>query len=152
VLGRLFHLFSPNRRHASSRCPLRAASLLDVLALKLGPVPESIATDPSPSPCGRMGRSCTVTRPVRSSWSSPRSTRYGIRSTTAGRTVPSTGMEELLRDGRAPVGVVTDGRWWAIVSARENTMAASGIVDAQTWTEEPPTRNAFIELDRKSVV
>ncbi len=55
-------------------------------------------------------------------------------------------MEELLRAGRVPVGVVTDGRWWAIVSAREQTMVASGIVDAQTWIEEPQTRNAFIEL------
>lgn len=59
-------------------------------------------------------------------------------------------MEELLRNGKAPVpiGVVTDGRWWSIVSARKDTLVASGIVDAQTWTEEPQTRNAFIELLR----
>ncbi|MFV2021980.1 Eco57I restriction-modification methylase domain-containing protein [Micromonospora sp. LOL_023] len=55
-------------------------------------------------------------------------------------------MEELLRTAKVPIGVVTDGRWWAIVSAREKTMVASGIVDAQTWIEEPQTRNAFIEL------
>jgi methylase of polypeptide subunit release factors len=55
-------------------------------------------------------------------------------------------MEELMRAATVPVGVVTDGRWWAIVSAREQTMVASGIVDAQTWIEEPQTRNAFIEL------
>ncbi|MGH3887569.1 MAG: SAM-dependent DNA methyltransferase, partial [Pseudonocardiaceae bacterium] len=55
-------------------------------------------------------------------------------------------MEELLRAGKIPVGVVTDGRWCAIVSAREQTMVASGIVDAQTWIEEPQTRNAFIAL------
>jgi methylase of polypeptide subunit release factors len=55
-------------------------------------------------------------------------------------------MEELLRSGQIPIGVVTDGRWWAVVSAREQTMVASGIVDAQTWIEEPQTRNAFIEL------
>jgi hypothetical protein len=55
-------------------------------------------------------------------------------------------MEELLRAAKVPVGVVTDGRWWAIVSAREQTMVASGVVDAQTWIEEPQTRNAFIEL------
>ena len=46
-------------------------------------------------------------------------------------------MEELLRAGGVPIGVVTDGRWWAIVSARQETMVASGIVDAQTWIEEP---------------
>src|SRR5690606_19177179 len=55
-------------------------------------------------------------------------------------------MEELLRTAQVPIGVVTDGRWWGIVSAREKTMVASGIVDAQTWIEEPQARNAFIEL------
>ena len=61
-------------------------------------------------------------------------------------TSPIDRMEELLRAAKVPIGVVTDGRWWAIVSAREQTMLASGIVDAQTWIEEPQTRNAFIEL------
>ncbi|MGH3796691.1 MAG: Eco57I restriction-modification methylase domain-containing protein [Pseudonocardiaceae bacterium] len=55
-------------------------------------------------------------------------------------------MEELLRAATVPVGVVTDGRWWAIVSARAQTMVAAGIVDAQTWIEEPQVRNAFIAL------
>ncbi|MGH3983200.1 MAG: SAM-dependent DNA methyltransferase, partial [Pseudonocardiaceae bacterium] len=55
-------------------------------------------------------------------------------------------MEELLRAATIPIGVVTDGRWWAIVSARVQTMVASGIVDAQTWIEEPQARNAFIAL------
>ncbi|MEV5936695.1 DNA methyltransferase [Streptomyces sp. NPDC052079] len=63
-------------------------------------------------------------------------------------TCPIDRMEELLRTGKVPVGVVTDGRWWAIVSARKETMVASGVVDAQTWTEEPQTRNAFVELLR----
>ncbi len=54
--------------------------------------------------------------------------------------------EELLRANAVPIGVVTDGRWWAIVSAREQIMAASGVVDAQTWIEEPQTLDAFIEL------
>ncbi len=63
-------------------------------------------------------------------------------------TSPIDRTEELLRTAKVPVGVVTDGRWWAIVSARKETMVASGIVDAQTWTEEPQTRNAFVELLR----
>ena len=63
-------------------------------------------------------------------------------------TSPIDRMEELLRHGHVPIGVVTDGRWWAIVSARKDTMVASGIVDAQTWIEEPQTRNAFFELLR----
>ena len=57
-------------------------------------------------------------------------------------------MEELLRTSGVPIGVVTDGRWWAITSARPETMVASGIVDAQTWIEAPATRNAFMQLLR----
>jgi hypothetical protein len=57
-------------------------------------------------------------------------------------------MEELLRASGVPIGVVTDGRWWAIVSARPETMVASGIFDAQTWVEDPAARNAFIQLLR----
>ncbi|AUS81094.1 SAM-dependent methyltransferase [Actinoalloteichus sp. AHMU CJ021] len=55
-------------------------------------------------------------------------------------------MEEMLRASAAPIGVVTDGRWWAVVSVRRNSLTASGVVDAHTWTEEPQTRNALIEL------
>lgn len=55
-------------------------------------------------------------------------------------------MEELLRNSGVPIGLVTDGRWWGLVSARKDTMVASGIVDAQTWVEEPDTRNAFFEI------
>ena len=57
-------------------------------------------------------------------------------------------MEELLRTSGVRIGVVTDGRWWAITSAHPETMVASGIVDAQTWIEAPATRNAFIQLLR----
>lgn len=65
-------------------------------------------------------------------------------------TSPIDRMEELLRHAQSTetIGVVTDGRWWAVVSARAETMAASGIVDAQTWVEEPQTRDAFLELLR----
>ena len=41
-------------------------------------------------------------------------------------TSPIDRMEELLRAATVPVGVVTDGRWWAIVSARPETMVAEG--------------------------
>lgn len=57
-------------------------------------------------------------------------------------------MEQMLRTAAVPIGLVTDGRWWAIVSAPEKTLAASGIVDAQTWVEEPEVRDAFAELLR----
>jgi N-6 DNA Methylase len=57
-------------------------------------------------------------------------------------------MEQLLRTSGGLIGVVTDGRWWAIVSARPQTMVASGIFDAQRWIEFPAVRNAFIEMLR----
>jgi hypothetical protein len=57
-------------------------------------------------------------------------------------------MEELLRASGVRVGVVTDGRWWAIVSARPETMVASGITDSQRWIELPVVRDAFINLLR----
>lgn len=63
-------------------------------------------------------------------------------------------MTELLRVARVPIGVVTDGRWWAIVSVPlvgggpHDIMPASGVFDAQTWIEAPAPRDAFIELLR----
>ena len=55
-------------------------------------------------------------------------------------------MEVMLRENKIPIGIVTDGRWWGLVCAREGAMAASGIVDALTWIEEPRTRDAFFAL------
>ena len=55
-------------------------------------------------------------------------------------------MEALLRDNDIPIGVVTDGRWWALVYVRAGAMTASGVVDALTWVEEPRTRDAFLTL------
>jgi hypothetical protein len=54
--------------------------------------------------------------------------------------------EALLRENKVQLGIVTDGRWWGLVCAREGAMAASGIVDALTWIEEPRTRDAFLAL------
>jgi hypothetical protein len=55
-------------------------------------------------------------------------------------------MAALLRQAGVPVGLVTDGRWWAIVWAEEGTATGSGIVDAVTWGEEPLLRDAFLAL------
>ncbi|MGH3734219.1 MAG: Eco57I restriction-modification methylase domain-containing protein [Micromonosporaceae bacterium] len=55
-------------------------------------------------------------------------------------------MEEMLRGSGVEIGIVTDGRWWALVCARPKAMVASGIVDALTWVEEPLTRNAFLTV------
>ncbi len=50
------------------------------------------------------------------------------------------------RNSTCTIGVVTDGRWWALVSAPQGGATASGVVDCQTWAEEPATRDAFCEL------
>lgn len=55
-------------------------------------------------------------------------------------------MEAMLRASGIEIGVLTDGRWWALVGAREGAMCASGIVDSQTWSEEQHVRNAFFTL------
>jgi len=55
-------------------------------------------------------------------------------------------MEALLRENDIPIGIVTDGRWWALVCARAGAMTASGVIDALTWVEEPRTRDAFLTL------
>lgn len=54
--------------------------------------------------------------------------------------------EALLRENKVQLGIVTDGRWWGLVCARDGAMAASGVVDALTWIEEPRTRDAFLGL------
>jgi hypothetical protein len=44
------------------------------------------------------------------------------------------------------VGVVTDGRWWAVVSAPAAGACAWGLFDVQMWGEAPEVRRAFCEL------
>jgi Eco57I restriction-modification methylase len=55
-------------------------------------------------------------------------------------------LEGMLRGAGVEIGIVTDGRWWALVCARPGAMVASGIVDALTWIEEPLTRDAFLTV------
>jgi len=55
-------------------------------------------------------------------------------------------MELMLRTAGVSIGVVTDGRWWGLVSAQPKTAVASGVVDSQTWIEEPATRDALAAL------
>jgi hypothetical protein len=61
-------------------------------------------------------------------------------------------MEAMLRASGIEIGIVTDGRWWALVCARKNAMVASGTVDAQTWIEEPLTRNAFLTVIQRRYI
>ncbi len=52
----------------------------------------------------------------------------------------------LLRETGVTVGIVTDGRWWALVSAAKDVTTASGVWDALLWREERPSRDAFLAL------
>ena len=51
-----------------------------------------------------------------------------------------------LRATGVAVAVVTDGRWWALVSADATRSTASGVVDATLWREEDLLRDAFLSL------
>lgn len=55
-------------------------------------------------------------------------------------------MAVLLRETGVTIGIVTDGRWWALVSAAKDVTTASGVWDALLWREERPSRNAFLAL------
>ena len=55
-------------------------------------------------------------------------------------------MAVLLRHTGVPVGIVTDGRWWALVSAAKDVTTASGVWDAMLWREERASRDAFFAL------
>ena len=55
-------------------------------------------------------------------------------------------MAVLLRDTGVTIGIVTDGRWWALVSAAKDVTTASGVWDALLWREERPSRDAFLAL------
>lgn len=55
-------------------------------------------------------------------------------------------MAALLRETGTTIGIVTDGRWWALVSAAKDVTTASGVWDALLWREERPSRDAFLAL------
>lgn len=52
----------------------------------------------------------------------------------------------LLRDTGVTVALVTDGRWWGIVSSVSGVTTASGVFDALIWREERDSRDAFFAL------
>ena len=70
------------------------------------------------------------------------------------RAIPSDGwaaspidrMARLLRRLKVQVGLVTDGRWWALVWADSNATSASARFDSRVWNEEQLMRDAFLSL------
>lgn len=52
----------------------------------------------------------------------------------------------LLRARHVPVGLVSDGRWWALVWAPRGKPVGAAVWDASLWSEEPETLAAFVAL------
>lgn len=55
-------------------------------------------------------------------------------------------LARLLRARGVPIGLVTDGRWWALVWAPRGFTTAAAVWDAGLWSEEPETLRAFVAL------
>lgn len=52
----------------------------------------------------------------------------------------------LLRARNVPLGMVSDGRWWALVWAPRGKPVGAAVFDASLWSEEPETLAAFVAL------
>ena len=52
----------------------------------------------------------------------------------------------LLRARDVPIGLVADGRWWAIVWAPRGRPVGAAVWDASLWSEEPETFAGFVAL------
>jgi hypothetical protein len=52
----------------------------------------------------------------------------------------------LLRARDIPIGIVTDGRWWAVVWAPRGATTGCTVWDADLWSSEPETFEAFVAL------
>ncbi|MGW3083301.1 Eco57I restriction-modification methylase domain-containing protein [Streptomyces sp. NPDC001110] len=56
----------------------------------------------------------------------------------------------LLRARDVPIGLVTDGRWWALVWAPRGGTTGCAVWDASLWSTEPDTLRAFVALLQRS--
>jgi hypothetical protein len=52
----------------------------------------------------------------------------------------------LLRARAVPIGLATDGRWWALVWAPIGGTTGAAVWDASLWSEEPESFRAFVAL------
>jgi len=73
------------------------------------------------------------------------------RTTTGGWAAsPVERLAVLLRARNVPTGVVTDGRWWAVVWAPVGGTTGAAVWDASLWGEEPESFRAFVALLQRS--
>ena len=56
----------------------------------------------------------------------------------------------LLRARDVPVGIVTDGRWWALVSAPRGGATGAAVWDASLFSEEPESLEGLVALLTRS--
>ena len=78
-------------------------------------------------------------------------TRPLARTTTGGWSAsPVERLAVLLRARGVPVGVVTDGRWWAIVWAPIGGTTGAAVWDASLWGEDRESFAAFVALLQRS--
>ncbi len=100
-------------------------------------------TDPSTEP---------ATGPAAGPWRmlgliGPWGTHPLARETSGGWTAsPVERLAMLLRARDVPVGITTDGRWWAVVWAPRGGTTAAGVWDAASWSEEPDMLAALAAL------
>ncbi len=70
-----------------------------------------------------------------------------VRSVEAGWAAsPVERLAALLRARDVPVGLVSDGRWWALVWAPRGKPVGAAVWDASLWSEEPESLEAFVAL------
>jgi hypothetical protein len=78
---------------------------------------------------------------------SPWGTHPLRRSVQAGWAAsPVERLAALLRARNVPIGLVSDGRWWAVVWAPRGKPVGAAVWDASLWSEEPETFAAFVAL------
>ena len=73
---------------------------------------------------------------------------HPLSRTTAGSWTASAAerLAVLLRARNVPIGLVTDGRWWAIVWARRGEAMGVAVWDASLFSEEPESLAALVAL------
>ena len=119
-----------------------AANSADALLYRAASPNEAISVEPTGMMRlnGRVGALVLVVDPVRGTLADDCGDGWSANALDR--------MAAMLRakDSACSIGVVTDGRWWAIVSAPKDGPSAWGQFDSQMWVSTPSVRDAFADL------